>query len=412
VIIVNFIACQNRSASLIMNKINPRILPVIVIAQFFCTSLWFAGNAVLPDLVSSFNIPATALGHIISAVQFGFITGTLIYAVLLVADRFSPSHVFFWSAVLAAGSNMAIVFIDANITGLLAMRFLTGFFLAGIYPVGMKIAADHFEKGLGKALGFLVGALVVGTAFPHLLKSFTTALPWKTVLYFTSGLSIAGGTLMLLLVSPGPYQKRIQSLNYSALFSIFKHKAFRSAAFGYFGHMWELYAFWAFVPFLLMTYKNMHADDHINISTLSFYVIAAGGLACVVSGYLSQIFGAKKTAFAALFLSGCCCLFSPLAFYLPQIPFVVFLVFWGLVVIADSPLFSSLVAQYADVQVKGTALTMVTCIGFSITIASIELLNYLSGHIDPQYMFIALAPGPILGLLYMLIVNRKNSMVN
>ena len=145
------------------------------------------------------------------------------------------------------------------------------------------------------------------------------------------------------------------------------------------------------------------------ISILSFYIIAAGGIACIVSGYLSQIFGAKKTAFVALFLSGSCCLFSPLAFYLPQIPFIVFLIFWGLVVIADSPLFSSLVAQHADMQIKGTAITIVTCIGFSITIASIELLNYLSGQINTRYMFMFLAIGPILGLLYMLPIQRKSA---
>jgi MFS family permease len=395
-----------------MNKTNSRVLPVIVIAQFFCTSLWFAGNAVLPDLVSHFSISEKALGYITSAVQFGFISGTLCYAALLIADRFPPSRVFFSSAVLAAIANVSMVLIGSNMTSLLIMRFLTGFFLAGIYPVGMKIAADYYEKGLGKALGFLVGALVVGTALPHLLKSFTTSFPWMTVLYFTSGLSITGGILMLALVPSGPYQKRIQSLNYAAVFRIFKHKPFRSAAFGYFGHMWELYAFWAFVPFLLLTYENIHPDMPINISTLSFFTIAAGGLACVVSGYLSQIFGAKKTAFASLFLSGCCCLLSPLAFFLPVIPFVAFLIFWGLVVIADSPMFSTLVAQYAEIQIKGTAITIVTCIGFSITIASIELLNYLSGHVDPRYMFMVLAIGPVCGLLYMLSVKRRSTILN
>lgn len=390
-----------------MTKTIKWILPVIVIAQFFCTSLWFAGNAIVADLVKDLHLSGSAIGNITSAVQFGFITGTFSYAALMITDRFSSSSVFFFSAILAALSNVCLAFIDVNLTGLLIMRFLTGFFLAGIYPVGMKIASDHFEKGLGKALGFLVGALVVGTGFPHLLKSFTAALPWKVVLYVTSGLSIIGGACMLLLVPAGPYQKRIQSLDYKALFSIFKNRPLRSAAIGYFGHMWELYAFWAFIPFLLATYKNIQPAVVINISTLSFFIIATGGLACVASGYLSQIFGVKKTASISLFLSGCCCLFSPLAFFLPVIPFVVFLIFWGWVVIADSPMFSTLVAQYADVQIKGTIITIVTCIGFSITIASIELLNYLSASIDPRYMFMVLAVGPISGLLYMLRKNGK-----
>jgi len=381
---------------------SSHILPVIVIAQFFCTSLWFAGNAILPDLIRHLHIQQQGLGSMTSAVQFGFISGTLVYAAFLIADRFPHSKIFFFSALFAAISNVSIVFIEYGIANLLMMRFLTGFFLAGIYPVGMKIAADYYEKGLGKALGFLVGALVLGTAFPHFIKSMTAVLPWKTVLYFTSALSITGGALMLLLVPGVPYQRKIQSLKYGDVFSSFKNKEFRSAAFGYFGHMWELYAFWAFVPVLLMAYNNMHPEAGLNISYLSFCIIAAGGLACVASGYLSQKSGAKKTAFVSLLLSCCCCLLSPVAFYLPVIPFISFLVFWGLVVIADSPLFSSLVAQNAVASIKGTAITMVTCIGFSITIASIELLNYLSVHFNQRYMFLFLAIGPVAGLLSML----------
>ena len=395
-----------------MTRISRHILPVIVIAQFFCTSLWFAGNAILPDLTLHLHIAQQALGSITSAVQLGFIAGTLVYATLLIADRFPHSKVFFCSALFAAISNVSIVFMGSGITYLLLMRFLTGFFLAGIYPVGMKIAADYYEKGLGKALGFLVGALVLGTAFPHLIKSLTAVLPWKSVLYFTSALSVTGGALMLLFVPSGPYQSKIQSLKYRDVFSSFKNKAFRSAAVGYFGHMWELYAFWAFVPVLLMAYNDLHTDANFNISYLSFCIIAAGGLACVASGYLSQKFGAKKIAFISLLLSGCCCLLSPFAFYLPVLPFILFLVFWGLVVIADSPLFSSLVAQNAIASIKGTAITMVTCIGFSITIVSLELLNYLSLHFDQRYMFLFLAIGPVAGLLGMLSKNRKQAMAS
>jgi len=390
-----------------MNRTRSHILPAIVIAQFFCTSLWFAGNAILPDLALHLHIPSQRLGNITSAVQFGFITGTLVYTTLLIADRFSPSKVFFVSALLAAISNAGIVFITPGINSLLFMRFLTGFFLAGIYPVGMKIAADYYQKGLGKALGFLVGALVIGTAFPHLIKSLTTVLPWKAVLYSTSALSVTGGTVMLLLVGTGPYQSKMQSLQYRNVLLSFKNKNFRSAAFGYFGHMWELYAFWAFVPVLLNTYASLHTAANLKISYLSFCIIAVGGLACVASGYLSQRFGAKKTAFVSLMLSCGCCLLSPLAFYLPVIPFIMFLVFWGLVVIADSPIFSSLIAQNAITSIKGTAITMVTCIGFSITIVSIELLNYLSEHFDRQYIFLFLGIGPVAGLLWML-VGRRN----
>ena len=394
-----------------MTKKNNGILPVIVIAQFLCTSLWFAGNAVLPDLVKDFKLDQSALGHITSAVQFGFITGTLSYASLMLADRFSAPVVFFISAVLAATANLGIVEGEQSMNSLLVLRFLTGFFLAGIYPVGMKIAADHFEKGLGKALGFLVGALVIGTAFPHLLKSFTSSLPWKMVLFFTAGLSILGGALMLLSVSNRPRPKSEQSLNFSGTCRIFQNKPFRSAAFGYFGHMWELYTFWVFVPVILTTYKKLHPTESINTPVLSFLIIALGGLACIASGYLSQKFGTRKTACTALFLSGCCCILSPLAFYLPFLSFITFLIFWGLVVIADSPLFSTLVAQNAPAQIKGTAITIVTCIGFSITILSIELLNYLFRHMNTQFIYLILAPGPVAGLIYMFVSEKKNKKV-
>ncbi len=386
---------------------NRKILPVIVIAQFFCTSMWFAGNVVLPDLVSTFNISPNTLGHIIAAVQFGFITGTLLYAGFFIVDRFTASTVFFCSAILAAIANVSMIYFEGNLAGILAMRFFTGFFLAGIYPVGMKIAADHFENGLGKALGFLVGALVVGTALPHLLKSFAVLLPWKTVLYFTSALAFTGGLGMQLLVPSKPVTAKTGILNYRMVAMCFKSKAFLKAALGYFGHMWELYAFWAFVPFLLITYKNIHPAVSLDVSSTAFYIIAGGGLACVASGYLSKLLGVKQTAFSALLLSGACCLLSPLAFYLPFVPFMIFIIFWGLMVIADSPLFSTMVAQHAIAEVKGTAIVFVTCIGFSITIASIELLNYLSLQIDPRYIFIFLAAGPIAGLLVMLPLRSK-----
>ncbi len=384
-----------------MNNNTKMVLPVIVIAQFLCTSLWFAGNAIIPDLAIEFNLDRPALGHITSAVQSGFITGTFVYAFFLIADRFKASSVFLVSALLGAVSNLGMLTGEQSISSLMVFRFLTGFFLAGIYPVGMKIASDHFEKGLGRALGFLVGALVVGTAFPHLLKSLTTSLSWKTVLILTALLSVCGGLLMKLFVPEGRYQKRAQALQLNALFRVFRNPEFRSAAMGYFGHMWELYTFWAFVPVMIVTYKNLHPGTGLPVSSWSFWIIALGGLACVAGGYLSVKSGAKKIASSALLLSGCCCLVSPIAFQFPVVIFLAFLIFWGLVVIADSPLFSTLVALNAIPEIKGTALTTVTCIGFSITIASIELMNYLATVLNQSVIFMFLAIGPVTGLFFM-----------
>ena len=384
----------------VMNKRN-WIITTIVFSQFACGSLWFAGNAVIHDLIEAFQLPDSSLSHLTSAVQFGFITGTLTFALLTISDRFSPSKVFFASALAGALTNLLTTIGNHDLTTLFLLRFATGFFLAGIYPVGMKISSDYYEKGLGKALGFLVGALVLGTASPHLLKSITEHMNWKYVILLTSGFSVLGGTLILLFVPDGPYRKKSQHLDLHAFYQIFKNKNVRSAAFGYFGHMWELYTFWAFTPFILSTYIKLHSVITFNIPLLSFIIIAVGCLSCILGGYFSQIFGSKKTAFTALFLSGTCCLISPFMFNICMPLFLAFLIFWGMAVVADSPQFSTLVAQNAPEEYKGTALTIVNCIGFAITIVSIEVFNLLIGDIPSNYLFCVLAIGPILGLIAM-----------
>ncbi len=384
-----------------------KVLPVIVISQFFCTSLWFAGNAILPDLAKHFHLESHNIAHFISAVQFGFITGTFTFALSGIVDRFVATRIFFVCSTLAAFCNISIVFLNTNEATLLISRFLTGFFLAGIYPVGMKIASDHYQKGLGKSLGLLVGALVLGTAFPHFLKGFNTHYSWKFVLYATSSLSILGGLMMTIFVSKGEYSTVSKKVDFRVISEGFKIKKFRRPALGYFGHMWELYTFWAFLPALILTYKTNHHLSKINISQWSFIIIAFGSIACVISGYLSQYFGTKRIAVTALFLSCICCLTSPLFIsYSNETVLFLFLLFWGMVVIADSPLFSTLVAQNAPSESKGTLLTITNCIGFSLTILSIQLFGILSEIINNAYLFVFLSIGPILGLIAILEKNE------
>lgn len=382
-------------------KVKAYILPIIVIAQFFCTSVWFAGNAVLSDMTMSLGLSPNLLAQFTMLVQLGFIVGTFVFAALTIADRFSPVKVFLVSALAAAMFNYGLTLSGVSTPVLLSFRFMTGFCLAGIYPVGMKIASDYYQVGLGKSLGFLVGALVLGTAFPHLLKTLNQGFDWQNVIYATSALSSTGGIMMWVFVADGPFRKQASVFKFTAFTSVFRNKEFRKAAFGYFGHMWELYAFWAFVPLILKVYQNTHAGVSLNISLYSFIIIAIGSLACIISGLICEHFGVEKVAFRSLLLSMGCCLASP--FFIIQsspVLFITFLIFWGMVVIADSPLFSTLVARYAPVENRGVALTIVNCLGFSITILSIQLLSIFTEVLKPQYAFMILAIGPIIGLAF------------
>ena len=381
-------------------KPKPHILPIIIIAQFACTSPWFAGNSILGELIVKTGLGPEIIGYVTSSVQFGFITGTLVFALLMLADRFSPSKVFMICALLAALCNLYLVTETISKWGLLTARFGTGFFLAGIYPVGMKIAADYYEKGLGKALGFLVGALVLGTALPFLINGSNFNRSPGLVIYTTSGLTVFGGILLYTRVPNGPFRKKNTYLNLSAGPRLFKIVNFRKAAFGYFGHMWELYAFWAFTPFAL-TFFNSISGESISVPLWTGIIIALGAISCAIGGILSQRYGSKKVAFVALSISGVCCLLSPLFFLSSSPVFLGVWCLWGMAVTADSPQFSNLVASALPSELKGTGLTLVNCIGFAITIVSIQLLSTLTGAIGPNYLFLILALGPIFGLWHL-----------
>jgi MFS family permease len=242
-----------------------RILPAIVVSQFAGTSLWFATNAIIPDLRETWQLGEGAIGSVTSAVQFGFIAGTLLVAFFTLADRFSPRRIFLFSSLFGAACNLLLLVAPRTSASLLALRFLAGLALAGIYPVGMKIASGWYRHGLGSALGFLVGALVLGTSFPHLLRGFGFALGWQEVIVAVSLLAASGGILMAAAVPDGPYLTATASFSLASLPAIFAGKDLRAAAIGYFGHMWELYTFYAYVPVMLAIYAGRHTSAAIDV---------------------------------------------------------------------------------------------------------------------------------------------------
>ncbi|ANW95191.1 hypothetical protein AXE80_02340 [Wenyingzhuangia fucanilytica] len=378
-----------------MNK--TLVLTLIVLSQFFGTSLWFSSNAILPEIANAHHLESNnLLANLTIATQLGFIIGSLFYALLNIADRFYANRIFSISIVLAALINSAILWPDLNFTFVFLCKFGTGFFLAGVYPVGMKIAAHFFPKTVSNALGVLVGALVLGTAFPYFTASFNVNLPWTTVILTSSALAVLGGILMMFLNTPP--KENIQKINLNIIPLLFKNKKFKAACYGYFGHMWELYTFWAFVPLLIIAYKTHH-NLNINNSLWTFIVISSGTIGCVIAGKIAIKKETYKITKIALAISTLCCLLCPLSFFLPSYLFMIYLLIWGISVVADSPLLSTLINKNSLENYNGTALTLSTSIGFFITIVSIYLFNYLLNFINIEYIFISLAIGPLFGIL-------------
>ncbi len=387
-----------------MSQLVPRrILPVLVASQFAGTSLWFAVNAVMPDLQQAWGLDEAAVGLLTSAVQLGFVVGTLVFALTMLADRFAPTRVFLVCSMLAAAVNALVLVADGSLAWLIACRFGVGFLLAGIYPVGMKIAAGWYRQGLGAAMGVLIGALVLGTALPHGLRALVGESSagsaggglgsWQLVIIGVSLLAAAGGVAMAVLVPPNPAAVPSAKITPRALGLIWSDRRLRASVFGYFGHMWELYAFIVLVPLICATRLAGQA-----LSAASFAVIAAGFVGCVGGGMLVRQLGSARVAGAQLAISASCCVLAPVMLAAPPLLFFAWLMVWGATVAGDSPQFSTLTAQNAPPAVVGSVLTFTNCIGFAISIVSIELFVRATTVWPLANVLPLLAAGPVLGL--------------
>ncbi|WP_229250831.1 MFS transporter [Emticicia aquatilis] len=373
-------------------------LIVLVFAQFAGTTLWLSGNAVSAQIEAELGVKLG--GWLTSTVQLGFILGTLLNAIFAVPERVLSSRLFLFSAVFGALANISIAAFPLNVPLVLISRLFTGLFLAGIYPIGMKIAADWYGKDLGRAMGYLVGALVLGKSFPYLLKGISFELPWKEFLFLISLVSLIGGGGLWLLLPDKPLPLQHNQFSIKALTVIFKIPKLRAAAFGYFGHMWELYAFWAFLPAIWKVYLHFHTEYNFNVPIATFIIIVVGFLGCWLGGLLAIRIGSGKVALFQLAISLICCFILPFGTKFPLPIFSILMLVWGITVVGDSPQFSTLVSRFALVERRGSIITLVTSIGFAITIFSIQLIDFLLKYFSNDLrIFWVLCLGPVLGLL-------------
>lgn len=384
-----------------------RIGPVAVIsfAQLFGTSLWFSANGAASGITRAWHASAGDIGWLTSAVQVGFILGTLAMSMRGNADRFRASSIFVWSAIFGAIFNAMFALLATGIVSGVICRFLVGVCLAGIYPIGMKLVVSWAPEKTGPALAQLVAMLTLGSGLPHALKAMGTNLPWQAIIGASSVLALLAALLIFVLGDRtherGPLDGHVMVKGSSSpgLLDTFRRADFRAAALGYFGHMWELYAFWTLVP-LYVAHSSLAISGHAGgASGLAFLIFVAGSAGCLAGGVLSRRFGSARVAAGALAISGTCCVLFALVWRDASAPWLLtLLLVWGATVIADSPQFSALSADACPPELVGSALAIQNAIGFALTVVSISAATALFERIGLDSTWL-LAIGPVAGLI-------------
>lgn len=387
-----------------------RTLLLLAFAELAVMSLWLSASAVVPLLTLDWILDDNGRAWLTLSVQLGFVVGAFLSALLNLADIMPTSVLFTVAALIAAGANAAIAFGVSEIWGALALRFITGFCLAGVYPVGMKIMATWCKEDRGLGIGLLVGALTLGTASPHLVNALGGLSDWRVVLYVASLLALAGAVICILLVREGPLSSKSPPFNWKMVGTVWRERGLRLANFGYFGHMWEIYGMWTWIPlFLTASFAASGILDAPRWGAFAaFAAIGVGGIGSLLAGVWADRWGRTRVAILALVISGACCVLSGIFFYASPWLVLVLALVWGIAVVADSAQYSASISELAPREYIGTALTLQTSIGFLLTMLTIRLTPTLASVIGWQWAFAFLAIGPVFGIWAMWVLMKSS----